>query len=59
MERFFTTRPTQFNYGCQRSFFETLLDAKPPLHELCEHIRLSTKWRLFGVFLKLDKKCSE
>ena len=36
--------------------FERILEAKPTLHELCEHVRLGTKWHLFGVLLKLDVK---
>ena len=38
------------------SSFESILEAKPPLYELCEHVRLGTKWHLFGVLLKLDVK---
>lgn len=37
-------------------FFEKILDVKPSLDELCEHIRLGTKWYEFGVLLKLDVK---
>ena len=36
--------------------FDSILEVKPTLHELCEHVRLGTKWRLFGVLLKLDVK---
>ena len=35
-------------------FFEKILDEKPSLDELCEHIRLGTKWYELGVLLKLD-----
>ena len=37
-------------------FLEKILDEKPSLNELCEHIRLGTKWYVFGVLLKLDEK---
>ena len=35
-------------------FFEKILDEKPSLDELYEHVRLGTKWYEFGVLLKLD-----
>ena len=31
-----------------------LLSGKPTLAELCEHVRIGTKWYSFGVLLKLD-----
>ena len=36
--------------------FEEILSETPPLDELCEHIRVGTKWYLVGVQLKLDIK---
>ena len=36
--------------------FESILEAKPTLHELCEHVRIGTKWHLLGVLLQLDVK---
>ena len=30
------------------------LNGKPSLDELCEHIRVGTKWYIFGILLKLD-----
>ena len=32
------------------------LNEKPTLHELCEYVTIGTKWFLFGVLLKLDKR---
>lgn len=36
--------------------FEEILSKTPPLHELCEYIRVGTKWYQVGVQLKLDIK---
>ena len=36
--------------------FEKLLDEKPTLDELCEHIRIGSKWYQLGIQLKLDPK---
>ena len=36
--------------------FEKLLEEKPTLDELCEHIRIGDKWYQFGILLKLDSK---
>ena len=36
--------------------FEKLLEEKPTLDELCEHIRIGDKWYQFGILLKLDFK---
>ena len=33
--------------------FEKILDSKPPLAEICEHVRIS-KWFNLGVQLQLD-----
>ena len=33
---------------------EDMLSRKPSLHELCEHVNISTKWYTFGVLLNLD-----
>ena len=30
------------------------MNGKPTLAELCEHVRVGTKWYTFGVLLKLD-----
>ena len=35
-------------------YFNQFLNGKPTLDELCEHVRVSTKWYTFGVLLKLD-----
>ena len=37
-------------------FFEKILEERPTLDELYEHVKLSTKWYEFGVLLKLDAK---
>ena len=34
--------------------FEKLLEEKPTLDELCEHIRIGSKWYQLGILLKLD-----
>ena len=34
--------------------FEMLLQKKPTLDELCEHIVIGTKWYQLGIQLKLD-----
>ena len=34
--------------------FEMLLQEKPTLDELCEHIVIGTKWYQLGIQLKLD-----
>ena len=36
------------------NYFNQFLNGKPTLDELCEHIRVGTKWYTFGVLLKLD-----
>ena len=36
--------------------FEKLLEEKPALDELCEHIRIGSKWYQLGIQLKLDPK---
>ena len=36
--------------------FEEILEEKPALDELCEHIRIGSKWYQFGILLKLDSK---
>ena len=36
------------------SYFNQFLNGKPTLKELCEHVRVGTKWYKFGVLLKLD-----
>ena len=36
--------------------FEKLLEEKPALDELCEHIRIGGKWYQLGILLKLDPK---
>ena len=36
--------------------FEKLLEEKPALDELCEHIRIGSKWYQLGILLKLDPK---
>ena len=36
--------------------FKKLLEEKPTLDELCEHIRIGSKWYQFGILLKLDSK---
>ena len=34
--------------------FETFLNEKPTLDELCRHVRVDADWYKFGVLLKLD-----
>ena len=36
--------------------FEEILEEKPTLDELCEHIRIGSKWYQLGVQLKLNTK---
>ena len=36
--------------------FEEILEEKPSLDELCEHIHIGGKWYQFGILLKLDSK---
>ena len=36
--------------------FEKLLEEKPSLDELCEHIHIGGKWYQLGILLKLDPK---
>ena len=36
--------------------FEKLLEEKPALDELCEHIRIGSKWYQLGIQLKLNVK---
>ena len=36
--------------------FEEILEEKPTLDELCEHIHIGGKWYQFGILLKLDSK---
>ena len=35
-------------------YFNQFLNGKPTIAELCEHVRIDTKWYKFGVLLKLD-----
>ena len=37
-------------------YFEEILEEKPTLDELCEHIRIGSKWYLLGIQLKLSAK---
>ena len=37
-------------------YFEKLLEEKPTLDELCEHIRIGSKWYQLGIQLKLYPK---
>ena len=34
--------------------FESFLNEKPTLDELCRHVRIDTEWYKFGVLLKLN-----
>ena len=34
--------------------FDEILEEKPSLDELCEHVRIGVKWRQLGIQLKLD-----
>ena len=36
--------------------FEEIIEEKPTLDELCEHIRIGSKWYQLGIQLKLDSK---
>ena len=36
--------------------FEEILEEKPTLDELCEHIRIGSKWYQLGIQLKLNTK---
>ena len=36
------------------TYFNQFLNVKPSIHELCEHVRVNTKWYKFGVLLSLD-----
>ena len=36
--------------------FEKILAERPTLDELCEHIRIGSKWYQLGTLLKLDAK---
>ena len=36
--------------------FEDILEEKPTLDELCEHIRIGSKWYHLGIQLKLNAK---
>ena len=36
--------------------FEEILEGKPTLDELCQHIRIGSKWYQLGIQLKLDPK---
>ena len=36
--------------------FEEILEEKPTLDELCEHIRVGSKWYQLGIQLKLNVK---
>ena len=36
--------------------FEEILEEKPTLDELCEHIRIGSKWYQLGIQLKLNAK---
>ena len=37
-------------------YFEEILEEKPTLDELCEHIRIGSKWYQLGIQLKLNAK---
>ena len=45
---------TFLSLGASVSTFEELLEEKPTLDELCEHIVIGTKWYQLGIQLKLD-----
>ena len=34
--------------------FEKVLEERPTLNELCEHVRIGSKWYQLGIILKLD-----
>ena len=36
--------------------FERILEEKPTLKELCEHILIGSKWHQLGILLDLDPK---
>ena len=36
--------------------FEKILEERPTLHELCEHVRIGPKWYILGVMLKMDTR---
>ena len=36
------------------SIIEEVLNPRPPIHELIEHVRIDAYWYTFGVLLKLD-----
>ena len=36
------------------SIIEEVLNPRPPIHELIEHVRIDAYWYKFGVLLKLD-----
>ena len=35
-------------------FFEEIIEEKPTLNELCEHVRIGSKWYKLGIILKLN-----
>ena len=53
---------TNFNYNSKNEktmaaknlSFDEILEEKPSLDELCEHVRIGVKWRQLGIQLKLD-----
>ena len=36
------------------TYFNQFLNVKPSIRELCEHVRVNTKWYKFGVLLGLN-----
>ena len=36
------------------TYFQQFLNERPTLQELCEHVRIGSKWYTFGVLLNLD-----
>ena len=40
-------------------FFEEIIEEKPSLSELCEHVRIGSKWYQLGIILKLDSMSLE
>ena len=36
------------------SIIEEVMNPRPPIHELIEHVRIDAYWYKFGVLLKLD-----
>ena len=40
----------------RKQTFEKIVEEKPTLDELCEHIRIGSKWYQLGIQLKLNAK---